>query len=134
MDSSNAKNGQEFRVNRKIFYIGLINSIVFSLILIGIPMLIYIIIWYKTTSVVIKEDGMDYRTGWLVVKKKHIPYNRINSVDITVDIFGKWLGYGNLEISTGNDSKGLVINGIDKAESLKEAIELSIKKSKASAS
>lgn len=134
MNDVSINDRREFRVNKGLFYICIASSIILSLLLVGIPMFIYFIIWYKTTSVTISGDGLDYRTGWLVVKKKHIPYDRINSIDIKVDVFGNWLGYGDIEISTGNDLRGLTIRGVDGAEMLKDRIRLSVKEVRASAS
>lgn len=112
------------------FYGAVLVSLMFCFLLIGIPILIGVIVWYKFSSVTVGDNSVVFKKGWLNTTQKQIPYDKINAVDVSIDLFGKYMGYGTVRILTGNDIEGIRFQGIDRPNELKQQIEAHLSQSR----
>jgi uncharacterized membrane protein YdbT with pleckstrin-like domain len=103
-------------------------AIVALLIVIGLALMIGLATRYIFTSITIGKNYIEFRKGWILTSKQQIPYDNINTVGMNVDVIGKILNYGNLKISTGNDTEGIWFRTMDRPEELKNLIESCIEK------
>lgn len=85
--------------------------------------LIMLLLRFMFTSVTVAENGVDYRMGWLNTTLTQIPYDKINTVDAFVSLYGKILGYGTVKVFTGNDVKGIWFEGMENPHILCKMIE-----------
>jgi membrane protein YdbS with pleckstrin-like domain len=116
----------EFRMNRKVFYLNCVSGALLSFIGIGVFLLIANYLLYKYTSVTVTENGILYRSGAITRKQRLIPYNKINSVDVQIGLIGRMWDYGNVLVSTGNDIEKIVIKSIERPRELQQMIETHI--------
>jgi uncharacterized membrane protein YdbT with pleckstrin-like domain len=98
-------------------------SVLFLVVLIGIPMLIAAILWYKYTYISLNEQGIHMHKGWLNVTDKQVPYEKVNSVESRQSLSDRMLGCGQISIFTGNDVQGIAFMGIDRPTYVKQAIQ-----------
>ncbi|MCX6728922.1 MAG: SHOCT domain-containing protein [Candidatus Saccharibacteria bacterium] len=90
--------------------------------------LIFLVIRFIFTSVTVSENGVDYKMGWLNSTLKQIPFDKINTVDAFVSIWGKLLGFGTVKVFTGNDVEGIWFKGMEKPHILCQMIEERVSK------
>ncbi len=114
---------QEFKLNKSYYHLLLWAAGLWSLFLIGIPLIIFNIIMYKTTRIIVDAKGVTLRSGWLTVTHRNVPFNKVNNVDIKQGLVGKKYDYGTITIRTGNDSEKILLNGVDRPFELKRIIE-----------
>ncbi len=114
---------ETFRINKSYFKMMLIAGILWSMLIIGIPYLILVIIIYKTTALTVDSTGVTFTTGVFVKRNQHIPFNRINNIDLEIGPVGKAKGYGNITILTGNDTQKITFKGVDRPERLRQLIQ-----------
>jgi len=115
-----------FRMNKKLFYVGVVAGLILVIFIIGIPILIANILRYKFMSITVTENGLLYKKGWLSTSQKQIPFSKINTVDLKMGLIGKAWDYGDVKVFTGNDVEGIVFKGIDRPRVLKQLIEARI--------
>ncbi|HUC96300.1 MAG TPA: SHOCT domain-containing protein [Candidatus Saccharimonadales bacterium] len=90
---------------------------------IGALILILLLLRFIFTSVTIGDNGIDYRMGWLNTTLKQIPFDKINTVDSFVSIYGRVLGFGTVKVFSGNDVEGIWFTGMEKPHILCQMIE-----------
>ena len=128
-----------FRMNSTLFAIYVVTLVVISLVLINTELfwfvvaissiiLVFMTLMYIFTSVTVNDIGVDYKSGWLNITKKHIPFDKINTVDVVISLAGRALDYGRIRIFTGNDVESIMFNAIDHPNELKSLIEAQINK------
>lgn len=78
---------------------------------------------YISTSVIVDNKGVTYRTGILTASERHIQYSAINTLDIRQDPIARMADYGDIYIYTGNDKTKIRLKGIDQPRKLKRLIE-----------
>ncbi|MFS8118978.1 MAG: PH domain-containing protein [Microcoleus sp.] len=93
------------------------------MLLIGFPLLVAFILWYKFSYITIGQNGIHMHKGWLNVTDKQVPYEKVNTVESQQSIIDRLFGCGSLKIFTGNDIQGIVFAGIDKPQQVKAMIE-----------
>ena len=81
---------------------------------------------YNTMT--IKEHGIEYKSGWLNIKRIQLPYDNISSVDTDVSILGKLLGYGTIMVQANNSNVNIRFKSINEPETIKQLIEQGIAK------
>lgn|GEM_PF-1218934 len=92
-------------------------------VVIGAIILIMLLVRFIFTSVTVADNGVDYRTGWLNTTLTQISYDKINTVDAYVSIWGGMLGYGTVKVFSGNDVEGIWFKGMEKPHILCKLIE-----------
>ena len=128
-----------FRMNSTLFAIYVVTLVVISLVsintelfwfvvAISLIILVFITLMYIFSSVMVNDIGVDYKSGWLNITRKHIPFDKINTVDVVVSVAGRALDYGKIRIFTGNDVESIAFNAIDHPNELKSLIEAQINK------
>jgi uncharacterized membrane protein YdbT with pleckstrin-like domain len=112
-----------FRMSKKLFYIDVVSSIILFIVIIGIPILIAFIIRYLFMSITVGDNSVEFKKGWLNTTHRQIPYDKINSVDVKIGLMGRFLGYGDVRVFTGNDVEGIKFQGIENPHELRRQIE-----------
>jgi uncharacterized membrane protein YdbT with pleckstrin-like domain len=92
-------------------------------VMIGFFTAAYHLLRYLSESITVDDNHVQIKTGILSNHETEIPLSKINSVSIRQGLFGKILGYGDIIISTGNDTNGIVFKNIDKPKDLKETLK-----------
>jgi uncharacterized membrane protein YdbT with pleckstrin-like domain len=123
-----------FRPNKNLFILYIITSILFMFIIIGFPMLIGVILWYKFTYITLGKQGIHMHKGWLNITDKQVPYEKVNTVESRQSLIDRMFGCGQLKIYTGNDIQGIAFMGIDKPQKVKQMIEERVNQSNTNAS
>jgi membrane protein YdbS with pleckstrin-like domain len=115
----------EYRISSKFFWYTFAGTALMGLLLLVIIVgffllvgLIPLYIYYKTTKIVVSEDGLRYQTGLLTKTSKTIPWGKVNSVDSQISWFNRLLGSGNVKISIGNDVDGIKLKGVERPDEL----------------
>lgn len=98
-------------------------GLLLCVILIGFLILIFMTIRQFRTTLTLKQNGLEFKKGLFNVEHKEISYNKINSVQTKIDIFGNMLGYGTIKIYTGNDQDKLIFAGVSRITDLKQKLE-----------
>lgn len=112
-----------YRMGNWYFGIRLAWGVFWSLLIVGIPYTIGLIVRYYTTTVAVGQTGLVYKTGLIRKVEKQIPFTRVNSVDIQRNLAGQYFHYGDVRVLAGNDLDGIVFRGIDNPQTLKEVIQ-----------
>jgi uncharacterized membrane protein YdbT with pleckstrin-like domain len=105
------------------FGIRLAWGLFWSLLIVGMPYTIGLLVRYYTTTVSVGQTGLVYKTGLIRKVEKQIPFSRVNSVDIQRNLAGQYFHYGDVRVLAGNDLDGIVFRGIDNPQALKEVIQ-----------
>ena len=77
---------------------------------------------YYFSSLTIEKKKVIFRTGFVVRKTTDIPYNKIESIDISQSILGSILQYGSLMV-TGTGGTRYLINFLTKPLTCRRYIE-----------
>lgn len=112
-----------YRPNKSLFYTWLVIGGILCFMLIGVPIVIAALLWYKFSYITLGENGVDLRKGWLNVVHKQVPYDKITTVEIQLGLLDRLFHTGQLRIFTGNDIQGIVFYGIDRPAEIKAKIE-----------
>lgn len=115
--------GVVFRPNKSLFYLYLALGFFTIIFLIGIPIMVAAILWYKFSYITVGEKGVELRKGWLNVTHKQVPYAKINTVEVYVSFIDQFFKTGQIKIFTGNDIQGIVFFGINSPKELQQLIE-----------
>jgi len=78
--------------------------------------------FYKN-YVVLTADAVVLKKGLVDVRSVDIPYNKINSIRVERGLLGRFYGFGDVIIMSGNDVVGEAIKGIVNPENLKADIQ-----------
>jgi len=98
-------------------------AIIMTVLVIAILIMIMLLVRFIFTSVTVSENGIDYRMGWLNSTLKQIPFDKINTVDSFVSVYGKILSFGTVKVYSGNDVDGIWFKGMEKPNILCRMIE-----------
>jgi uncharacterized membrane protein YdbT with pleckstrin-like domain len=101
--------------------------ILLSLVVIGIPWLIYRILVMKTDIWVITDRRLVDRQGIISRTVKESPYEKIHNASYTQGLWGRLFGYGDLRVQTASTegfSEILMVKDPDRVKSiLMEAVD-----------
>ena len=78
---------------------------------------------YYKNYVVLTDDTVVLKRGLVDVRSVDIPYSKINSIRVERGLLGRFYGFGDVIIMSGNDVVGEAIKGIISPENLKEDIQ-----------
>lgn len=98
-------------------------AIIMTVLMITILLLILLLIRFVFTSVTVGENNIVYRKGWLNTSSTQISYDKINTGDTFVSLWGRLLGFGTVKIYSGNDVEGIWFRGMEKPRLLFKMIE-----------
>lgn len=112
-----------YRMGNWYFGLRLAWGVLWSLLIVGIPYTIGLVVRYYTTTVSVSQNGLVYKSGLIKKVEKQIPFSRVNSVDVQRNLAGQYLHYGDVRVLAGNDLDGIVFRGIDNPQQLKEVIQ-----------
>ncbi|MGH7234636.1 MAG: PH domain-containing protein [Candidatus Saccharimonadales bacterium] len=112
-----------YRVSKNVFILSVVVWGLLSFVIIGIIPLVLAVKYYLTTYAKIDNKGVHFKTGWLFTHQRHIPYSKVNNVDVKISPLGRWWNYGSITLFTGNDVEGISLKYIDKAVELKGLVE-----------
>ncbi len=94
--------------------------IIMGFIVLLIIQLIILFLGFKWKGYVIREKDIIYRTGLIVRKKVHIPFNRVQHCEVAQNILERGLHLAKLKIYTAGGSRSdLSIPGLTNDEALK---------------
>jgi len=108
---------------KKIF----IWDVILIFVLIGFLTAIVHILQYLSERVFINDRNIRLKTGIFSNNETDIPFDKINTIRIRQNLFGKLLNYGSIVIFTGNDVSGIIFNHLDNPKGIKAAIQERIK-------
>lgn len=80
---------------------GIYKSLLFGSIIILVVSIMYFIDWHNTIFY-FEENSISYKKGTINVKKREIPFNKINTVDISQSMIQKLLDVYQIKIDTGS--------------------------------
>lgn len=72
-----------------------------ALVVFGSVVLLYCAFKWRYTYLSLQEDAMDYETGRFLKKRVTIPFEQINTIDLSRSVFEKLAGTCRLKIDTG---------------------------------
>lgn len=98
-------------------------AIFVAAIIIAAIILLMLLVRFIFTSVTVADNGVDYRMGWLNTTLTQISYDKINTVDAFVSLWGGLLSFGTVKVYSGNDVEGIWFKGMEKPHSLCKMIE-----------
>ena len=122
-EQTNDQEEYTFRPNKKVFVLYILSSVFFMLFLIGFPILIAVILWYKFSYITLGKQGIHLHKGWLNVTDKQVPYEKVNTVESQQSWIDRMFDSGQIKIYTGNDIQGIAFQGIDQPRKIKQIIE-----------
>lgn len=65
-----------------------------------IGMVVPLILRIRSTEIAITDRRVTSKTGLLKVEVKTTPLDKVNNVNVTQSVFGRMLGYGDIEVTT----------------------------------
>ena len=98
-------------------------AIFVAAVIIAAIILLMLLVLYIFTSVTVGDNGVDYRMGWLNRTLTQISYDKINTVDAFVSLWGGLLSFGTVKVFSGNDVEGIWFTGMEKPHILCKMIE-----------
>lgn len=115
-----SENGNEkiYRTSKTIF----IGDVLLMPIIIGFFMLVAHLITYFSQSIRITKDSIELKKGIIFIDKTEVPHSKINSIQVKQGIFGRMFNFGDVIMSTGNDTSGIKFQHIDSPNELKESL------------
>lgn len=78
---------------------------------------------HYSKTLIIDETGVRYKKGILNITTTELKFKNINSVNISQALFGRILDFGDIVITTGNDTSGIVFGPVDRPEFIKMEID-----------
>jgi membrane protein YdbS with pleckstrin-like domain len=97
-------------------------TIFVAAVVIAALILAMLLVRFIVTSVSVQDKGLAYRTGWLDTTVIGISYDKINTVDIFVSLWGRLLNFGTVKVFSGNDVEGILLKGMEKPHALRAII------------
>jgi uncharacterized membrane protein YdbT with pleckstrin-like domain len=82
----------------------LIVGIPFSVVLIGIPIVVGAYLSVKNTEFVVTSQGLYRKSGVLSRSVQKIGFDKVQNISFSQGVFGNYFGYGSIEISTAGGS------------------------------
>jgi uncharacterized membrane protein YdbT with pleckstrin-like domain len=104
-----------------------------SAVVIAAIILLMLLVRFIFTSVTVADNGVDYRMGWLNTTLTQISYDKINTVDAFVSLWGGLLNFGTVKVFSGNDVEGIWFKGMEKPHILCKLIESRVAESEQTA-
>ena len=86
------------------------------------------ILTFISRKIILNNNGVEIHDGILSFRSHQIPYEKINSVTVYKNIVGKYFNFGDILITTGNDTGSLIFHAMDKPEHLKEILDQRLSK------
>ena len=77
---------------------------------------------YRRYVLTLNEKSLEINIGLFTQNKREIFYRNIQGVNVDQSILGQIFNYGNLIITTANQSDSIVFEKVDKPEMLRNAI------------
>ena len=71
-----------------------------ALLVFGGIVLLYCVFQWRHTCLKLREDALDYETGWFFRKRVSVPFNNVNTVALERNVFEKLTGTCRLKIDT----------------------------------
>lgn len=112
-----------YKPSVRLYIMELVIGLLLCIVIIGIPIIIGITIRQFRTSLTLKKNGLEFKKGLINVQHKEIGYDKINSVETTISIVGKYLGFGTIQVYTGNDRDKLMFTGVNHVTELRQKLE-----------
>lgn len=81
-------------------------------------------------SMTIREDDIEYKLGWLRIRRIQIPFDAISTVDTDISALGRILGYGTIIVRPNNSNVMVRFKSINEPEEIKQLIEQGISKAR----
>jgi uncharacterized membrane protein YdbT with pleckstrin-like domain len=78
---------------------------------------------YKRRTLTLNEKSLEINLGVFTNNKREVFYRNIQGVNVDQSIFGQIFNYGNLVVTTANQSDSIVFEKVDKPEMLRHAIQ-----------
>lgn len=86
-----------------------------------------LIVWdlmaYKRNRLVIGDKTIRIETGVITSNTRDIPYSKIQSVTVNQSVVGQMLGYGHIQITSGNELTPIVFKYADNPQAVRQAIQ-----------
>ena len=131
----------EFKTNTARFWLWVALWVIVCLFFVntpGLPGIIIIAIIVLAPSIskllfhsmTIREHDIEYKLGWLNIRRIQIPFDNISTVDTQISMLGGMLGYGTITILPNNSSIKIRFKSINEPEKIKRLIEQRIGKAK----
>ena len=119
----------------KSIYPALAVGIPFSLVGIGIPIVVGAYLNIKNTDFVVTTQGLYVKRGVLSRSVQKIGFDKVQNISFSQGLFGTKFGYGNIEVSTaGGSGVEMRFRSIEEPKQVQELINKHIKKDKEGAS
>lgn len=116
----NLHKGERLVFQAKIHWACLIPHIILIPFFIGFITIIPVIIRMCTTELGITNKRVIGKIGWINTKSMDSPLNKIDNASVSSGLFGKLLGYGDVDILTSSDDYRY--KGIARPEAFKAAL------------
>ncbi len=98
-------------------------GILFSVVLIGIPIIVASYLQYTNTNYVVTDRGLYSKRGILSKNVKQIGFDKVQNISYSQSALGSSLGYGSVDISTaGGSGVELQFRNIPDPASIQELI------------
>jgi uncharacterized membrane protein YdbT with pleckstrin-like domain len=107
-----------YRTSKTIF----IGDVLLMPIIIGFFLFFSHLITYFSQSIKVTNDSIELKKGIINIDKTEVPHSKINSVQVKQGIFGRMFNFGDVIMSTGNDTSGIKFRHIESPNELKESL------------
>jgi uncharacterized membrane protein YdbT with pleckstrin-like domain len=77
---------------------------------------------YKRHTLTLNEKSLEVNLGLFTQNKREVFYRNIQGVNVDQSILGQVFNYGNLVVTTANQSDSIVFEKVDRPEMLRNAI------------
>lgn len=102
------------------------------LLLISAPVLFFVVVWWlpkvrwQRWRWRLGEEAFHLRFGVLIRRSEHVPYFRIQHIEVTSGPIERWLGLNTLSVTTASASGAAVLPGVARADApaLRQALLL----------
>jgi uncharacterized membrane protein YdbT with pleckstrin-like domain len=107
-----------YRTSKTIF----VGDVLLMPIIIGFFTFFSHLVSYFSQSIRITSDSIELKKGIINIDRTEVPHSKINSIQVRQGIFGRLFNFGNVTISTGNDTSGIVFKHIESPNELKDSL------------
>ena len=94
----------------------------------GLVVIVGAYLTMKNTDFVVTNEGLYKKTGVLSRNVQKIGFEKVQNISFSQGVFGKYFGYGNVEISTaGGSGIEMLFNSVENPKQVQELINKRIK-------
>lgn len=111
-------NNRVYRTSKTIF----IGDVVLMPVIIGFFTFFPHLLQYFSQSIKVTNDSIELKKGIINIEKVEVPHSKVNSVYVKQGIFGRLFDFGDVTVSTGNDTAGIVYKHIEAPNDLKDSV------------